>query len=254
MEQQLEDVRDRVRNVFGVPSLDGDLILSIENLFGEFSASPYKSARRVIRNLRLILPNHRIKVVFYVRRQDTFLESNYVQSIHKGKDWGWSEFWQDYRDVDLNWFEIIAPIKRNLEKGDFVLRPFEVIRRSEKLFLTQFFEQIDGLPIEKFVERCAGNLKDTNLSLSTLGIDIVRAGFPLIDDRGERERYARAMQSVFGVDRGPRFRMPEGIRIKLAQSYAEENRRLLRRHNCAGGVLEHYVFSELLSENVTQGA
>lgn len=249
----ITETLENAKGVFGVPDLNRDLILSIENLFGEFSNSPYKSAKRVIMNFKALFPDHRVKCVFYVRRQDTFLESNYVQSIHKGQDWDWPEFWEKYRDVDLNWFEIIGPIKRNLDDGDFVLKPFESLRRSEKLFLREFFEQVDGFPADTFVELCAGKLKDTNVSLSTKGMEIVRAGFPLIESRGEREKYARHMQLIFGVDKGPRFKMPEATRMKIAEAYAHENRRLLRRHNCAGGVLQHYVFSELLGEEVSEG-
>jgi len=246
-EPHLEEVREKAKLVFGVDDLNRNLILSIENLFGEFSQSPYRGARKVLTNLKAIFPDHRVKCVFYIRRQDTFLESNYVQSIHKGRDWDWDEFWEEYKDTDLSWFEIIRPMKRNVENGDFVLRTFETLRRSEKLFLQEFFEQIDGLPVDEFVQTCAGNLEETNISLSKKGLDVARTGFQKIESRSEREKYARHLQQIFGVNRDERFSMPSDLRVKIAKTFSEDNQRLLKRHNCAGGVLKYFMFTEILN-------
>jgi hypothetical protein len=234
--------------MFETDSLDKDLILSIENIFGEFGPNPYGAAERVLDNLKLIFPDHEIEATYYIRRQDTFLESYYVQCIHKGFDMDWSDFWDMYGDVEIDWATPIRQLEDKLGSANVNVRAFESIKRGLFRFIGDFFGDFAPNETSALVRKCRGKMTGTNMSLSVMGINIARAGFPFIEDRREREQFTKLLQSAYGVDKGTRFKIGDDLRAKIAKIYVEPNKALLKTLKLSPLIREQYEFSDILTD------
>lgn len=245
----LDVMRELAREVFMTPTLERDLVLSIENLFGEVSKHPYAQARRVLARLQDMLPDHQVRLTYFVRRQDTFLESFYVQTIHKGSDWDFSTFLDSYGEVNLDWVTLLKPIRRNIPSDALDVRAFETIKRGEASFIGSFFRTLPGLPYKKLSRMTVGKLGNTNRSLSVRGMEIARHNFSIIEDRREREAFATHLQALYGVDKYEKFRMPEDVRKRLAEKYQDSNRKLIRHFNLPKDLRDYYVFSDVTAIN-----
>lgn len=241
-----EELVTKLERIFGESYNDKNIILSIENIFGEFGGAGYNRAGAVLRNLKIIFPEHRIKCILYVRRQDTFLESNYVQAIQKGATISFEEFYETNKEANLDWFLPIKQVKRNIGEGSFVLDVFETIRDGVDGFIERFYQHMPDLTYMDFANVVKDEDRQTNISLSTLGLKVAQAGFPFFEKRLDRENFARHLQDILGVDKHPRFKMPEELRINLGHNYREVNRVLMKRHNLPKKFVKYYSFKDLI--------
>jgi len=244
---ELDELRRRFDEVFGEGYEDKDLIISIENLFGEFVTKPYRHVENVLENLGKLFPRHDMTLAFYIRRQDGFLESNYVQSIHKGSTASFDEYMEALGDVNMDWAHVIEPMERILGKKRVSIIPFETIKEGSNTFVKQFFRGFDRVSVSELMPSTKGKLVDTNVSLSDMGLTIARKAYEAIETPKLRMKLAKAMQREFGVDKFDRFRIPSSLRREIAEKYAEPNRQLCEKYGFSEKISETYSFQDILS-------
>jgi len=183
------------------------IIISIENLFGEVGHRPrmYHAVKPVLSTFKKFLPMHKMRVAFFVRKQDTFLESIYIQTIQKLKAWNFEEFFEKHRAEDLRWTPILDDIVEFVGAENLSVRPFENIRTGKDAFIQDMFNFISPDLANEIVptpDRSAG----TNISLSKKALDIALTIFPGLDTK-ERRLLITFLQENFGNDKYPKARL-----------------------------------------------
>jgi hypothetical protein len=163
LKQAYDDIKARVPQ--------RDIVLSVENVFGmhTHSKNNYDQSVDVIKHL---FQGFDIKVLFFVRRQDTYLESIYNQDVKRGETRTFKKFCDDAVLDNLYWTQVAD----NYSCFDLTVRPFEkkVLRTGGyKDFLDALYK---WLGYDVVVE----SSPLINASLSRPALDVQRLGNELL--------------------------------------------------------------------------
>lgn len=229
--------------VFGTDWPRRDIVLSIENMFGEAEPPSYCAADECLSMLQRFLPNHEIKIVFYIRRQDTFLESIFIQNIHRGHFDDVVTFFSQFEGRVVDWVSILEPVFERVGKKSINIIPFESIKEGPRTYVVKFFRSFTDLPRATILSTY-DSLDYTNISLSEKGIRIARAGFKELSEKSERRQLTKLLQSQFGVNNYPRFRLPNELREEIIDQHIPINRKLVEL-----GLVPEHLSSYYLFEN-----
>lgn len=231
-------------DVFGPSWQDRDVVISIENLFGEATPNVYAGAGRCIDTLKHIFPDYDFQVVFYVRRQDSFLESVFLQNVHRGFDEDVDSFLVPFAKAKpIDWLKILKPVVERVGENSVKIVPFETIKAGPKAYILDFFRHFTDLPKKQLLSTY-GDLGDTNVSLSELGLRVARAGFVELPKMKERRVLATALQREFGVDKYPRFKIPAPLRERIVEQHRDVNKRLVASGVIPDELKSYYLFEE----------
>ena len=144
-------------------------ILSSETMFGTSDLHGvdrfYPLADTALRVLAQLTSGMDRKVIFYVRRQDDFIESSFINrlqtlatSLHLDHarllaDTSWSSF-AHYLDsfvpAQLSWLNLIERMETHFGADNLIIRPFETIRRGKASYAEAFLAPMcatDGLEL-----------------------------------------------------------------------------------------------------------
>lgn len=113
-----------------------DCLLSLENIFGMHTHAPnnYEESVRVIDHL---FEGFDIKVLFFIRRQDTYFESIYNQDVKRGEDRPFEQYLSEAMTDNVDWLKVAD----NYSKYDLTVRPFE----KEVLKTARYRDFLDAL-------------------------------------------------------------------------------------------------------------
>lgn len=230
--------------VFGPGWQERDLVISVENMFGEAGPRFYGAAGRAMERLTDWFPDHDPSVTYYIRRQDTFLESLFVQKVHRAEIDPIEAFLPSVAEIEVDWLAILAQVERVVGPDRLTVVPYETIGNGAQDYLRRFFERfLDPAEAARLAQ--VEDLGDTNVSLSRKGIDIARAAFGVLEKLGERRRLVAVLQREFGVDRYPRFRFPKALRAAVADRHRAINARLVAEVALEDGLDDHYAFRDV---------
>ena len=211
--------------------LDRNIVISIENIFGEFGHKPrmYHAVRPVLEELQLILPEHEIHIAYYVRRQDTFFESIYTQRVQKLHAQQFADFYAKRLGDDLRWTPILDEIQDMIGKDKLTVIPFESISSGVDLFIREMFTFISPLLVDQVVFAGASGA-DTNLSLSGKGINLALALFPELE-KSERQLFMAFLKKHFSSKQYPKARLlDDQKRDYLLKQLSEDNALLIEKY------------------------
>lgn len=246
-EVSLESARASVKKLCG-GDLAKNIIISIENIFGEFGHKPriYPAVRPVLREMSRILPDHEIRVVYYTRRQDRYFESIFVQRVHKLNAQPFSDFYQEWKRHDMRWTPILEDIAAEIGRNNLVVAAFETIKTGLNNFVSDMFRHIQP-GLEKIASSLDPEARDTNISLSGKGINLALLLFPELD-RGERKIFVEFLKCHFSKrDYPPAVLLSDEQRFDLLKNVKTDNELLVRKYFQEDSSVREFYSPELPS-------
>lgn len=131
-------------------SVDGaeNLIVSHEDLLGPIGSfrqgQLYQDAELVLRTAVDVLQPERVSVILYVRRQDRFVESVYLQMVRQGYAKTFDEFYGPVTPEALRWDDLADRIEASLPDGSEVLVNYfeDISQLGGRGFCRKFVAQI----------------------------------------------------------------------------------------------------------------
>ena len=142
-----------------------DILFSVENVFGMHSHRP-NSYAETTKVLEYLFEGYDIKILFFVRRQDTYLASNYNQDVTRGETRTFEDYIEECLMDNFHWFNVAE----NYSAFDLTVLPFE-----KKVLETGGYKDfMDGLYqwLGQKVE--VTNLPHINPSLTTPAMEVQR--------------------------------------------------------------------------------
>ncbi|MFC8800914.1 hypothetical protein ACFT2C_24550 [Promicromonospora sp. NPDC057138] len=132
------------------------LVISHEDLLASvhsFRTGPlYAPADNVLRIAHKVLEPERTTVLLYVRRQDRFVESSYLQTVRVGSTKSFAEFMEPVTTENLRWDSLVEKIKESIPADSEVrVNYFEGIKElRSRPFVREFFQQTGVGVVPKF--------------------------------------------------------------------------------------------------------
>jgi hypothetical protein len=144
---------------------DEDMLFSCENLFGVHTHRN-NSCHISAEVLRFLFKGYDLKVMFYVRRQDTYLASLYGQDVKRGETRPFEDYLQDCNLLNLNWLDVAD----TYSEFDLTVLPFE----KSVIQTGGYRDFIDGLYQWMGERVVVENLPHINPSLSPAAREVQR--------------------------------------------------------------------------------
>ncbi|MBL0885866.1 hypothetical protein [Myceligenerans indicum] len=164
-------------------------VISHEDLLGRIASFEegrlYDGAADVLRIAQDVLQPEEISVILYVRRQDRFLESVYLQRVRVGWAVTFDEYMAHVTSEALQWDDLVRRIQGALPQGaDVHVRYFETIQeKTPRQYCSDFFRLVDPrLPRPKL----PFNTKAVNRGYSNAALKIALAGNAVLDTKDKR--------------------------------------------------------------------
>ncbi|PUB20138.1 hypothetical protein C8K30_11821 [Promicromonospora sp. AC04] len=154
------------------------LVISHEDILASvhsFRTGPlYAPADNVLRIAHKVLAPERTTVLLYVRRQDRFVESSYLQTVRVGSTKSFEEFMEPVVPENLRWDHLVEKIKESVPADAEVrVNYFEGIKEMHsRAFVREFFHQtgVDVAPKFSFnTEAVNRGYSDSALKLALVG-------------------------------------------------------------------------------------
>ena len=189
-----------------------NLVLSHEDLFAtvqSFRAGPvYQSADDVLRIAQEELRPERTTVLFYVRRQDRFVESAYLQTVRMGSTLTFEEFMEPVSAENLRWDVLVDRMRGALPDGAHLkVKYFECIGALKaKGFVRDFFAETGAGVVPEF----SFNTEAVNRGFSDVALQLARFGNGLLE-KDDVQALRRFLDANFSnlTHPAPRLLTPE---------------------------------------------
>lgn len=214
------------------------VVISHEDLLGSItsfrSGRMYPWAGDVLHELVRVVRPERLRVLLYVRRQDRFLESVYLQLIRVGESLTFEAFLAGFREpASLSWSDLAVRIEDAVDAhdGELVADYFEQINHGARQFCRDFMARA-GLP------------RPTNLGFATQRVNrgysepalvIARAANPVLNGN-DRRLMRRFLDEHFSNRTHPRpHLLDDDQRTELLASLADDNQAFHERYAAPHG-------------------
>jgi hypothetical protein len=195
----------------GVPGLYPDRDASLEAL------SQYLSA-------------YDVTVIYYIRSQEQFLESYYLQTIHEGSYKPFAEWLSGIDTQSLSWAPVVRSLEATFGKERVVICDFATeISGGQSACLRSFFDIVrPGLSPLRFRNFDYAEVK--NPSVGDKGLAMALAANHLLENLSERRAMRKFLQSRFSNIDYPRpILLDAETKAALKARHAEENAALITR-------------------------
>ena len=222
--------------------LDRNIVISIENIFGDFGHKPrmYHAVKPVLLEFWRLLPDHEIHVSYYVRRQDTFFESIYTQRVQKLHAESFEAFCARRLDEDMRWTPILRDIQDVIGKDKLTVVPFESIRSGADLFIANMIARISPTLADEISAQQA-IIADTNISLSGKGIDMALTLFPRMDKR-ERALFLTFLKKNYCSKQYPKAVLLDDVkRNHILEKVRPDNNLLVKSYLSEHPIKNYYI-------------
>ncbi len=185
-----------------------------------------------LRLIQQLLPEDRVHVVFYTRRQAPYVESCYLQLVHLGRSLSFSKFIQKELPTHLLWNRVCDEITAALGPGRLIVKPFEIIRDlGGDGFFHDFAESV-GIPDPKSLplDQAVLDGKRANRSYSDVAMRMALIAAPVIREQ-DNKRLRSFLQEHFSTETYPRPQLfsPQQI-AQMTALYAKDNAALFAQY------------------------
>jgi len=166
-----------------------NLMLSHEDLFAtvqSFRTGPiYGPAQEVLRIAQDEFRPERTTLLFYVRRQDRFVESAYLQLVRMGSTLTFEEFMEPVTEEHLRWDVLVDQMQDALPDGaEIKIKYFESIKTlKSRGFVRDFFTATGAGVVPKF----PFNTESVNRGYSDLALQLALFGNDLLEKEDARK-------------------------------------------------------------------
>ncbi|MEG3081838.1 hypothetical protein R3F64_18450 [Halomonas sp. 5021] len=169
-----------------------DVFISWEGILGHCSLDEYGGiythSDLVAKSLGLIFEKYPTRVIMLIRKQDSFIESCYLQQVKEGEFLSFDEFVDKIDLEKISWKKVIDDFSENFG-NNFLVAPFESIKNlGTTLFLENIFSYIFS---KKFDLESIEITSQVNESMSGYGVEIAREIFPHLS-----EQHQKAMRRI----------------------------------------------------------
>jgi hypothetical protein len=236
-----KNARQWAREIRGT---DSKLILSGESCFGEPNSQPYPGITTALETLSEMFPRRRIRITYYVRRQDSFFESVYIQRIQKGALPVFDKFYRATYRANYDWCSMLDTMAQTIGRRNIVIKPFEMIQWGPDNYVRDFFSCF--VKDERLMEEVSKlpTTTNTNVSLSQYALDEALRKFPDLDADG-RKKLIRELQREAANSNHQRAQLlSEERREQIAKKYSGANEKLFSKWQLDERFRPYYTFSD----------
>ncbi len=220
-----EILEDRIAELLADHRCD-TLVTSHENTLGppitEAGAHLYPRGPEIVEQLARVLGRWSSKVIVYIRPQDEFVESYYLQRIHQGAHVSFTA-WLEQVDLSaLSWAPVVDAIREHFGPQHVEVVDFGRIRQGQNAFIADFFRRIDPA-----LEITPDYRPIRNASISDKGLRIALAANRHLRADWERKAMRTFLQRHFSNQTSPRpVLLTPDQRMQLRERYAAEYHQL----------------------------
>jgi hypothetical protein len=189
-----------------------NVLLSHEDLFAtvqSFRVGPiYGPANDVLRIAQEELRPERTTLLFYVRRQDRFVESAYLQTVRMGSTLTFEEFMEPVTAENLRWDLLVEQMRDALLDGSEIkVKYFESIKTLKPRGFVRGFFAASGAGV---VPAFSFNTQGVNRGYSDAALQLALAGNAVLGNEDLRV-FRRFLESRFSnlTHAAPRLLTPE---------------------------------------------
>jgi hypothetical protein len=203
-------------------------VLSWEGFCGS-PTNGYLNAACLAEMLRESTAEFDTRVVVYLRRQDTFIESMYTQVIQQGESLSFEDFLAGFRDpASLDYERILDAFASVFGHDHVVARSYDNARESGGV-INDFGRILNSRTLQQFELRTR-----LNVSYSRTALEIARACNPHLDAT-QRQHLRYVLQAVCPMRQESSFQLLNNTqRAKMFARFAASNRRVARRMTSRG--------------------
>ena len=218
-----EKLEERISEILGHVMYQ-TLVTSHENTLGRPVATGgshlYPKAAPMVAALGRVLAPYRAKVFLYVRPQADFVESYYLQLIHQGNTFTFTE-WIDSLDLDrMSWAPLTDMLIETFGSEQVEVVDFGEIRLGQNEFVERFFRRIDpsfDFKVDYKPRR--------NPSVGDRGLRLALAANRHLTTNDEKKAMRVFLQKHFSnVDHPRPALLTDGQRQALGDRYGDEYR------------------------------
>lgn len=236
-----------IEDVLGGPPME-TVVISVENMFGEVSTTPYGRAEVVLDNLKLLFPEREIRAWFYTRRQDAFVQSSFIHEWTTGKALDPSDYVQRFIDRPIDWLRPIDAISKSIGAENLKIVPFESATNGFAEYVSTFWSSFSEHGPDAGTWPQTGEGMALEPDLPNVGMDILKVAFGLVAETEGRREIARQLRAVLTDEELPPYRFPDQLMRRLRGAHAQLNDRLVDRAAFGAEVARHYRFLETSAE------
>jgi hypothetical protein len=222
-------------------------VIFIENVFGEplygIRSQPrwnpkiypdFESAAEKFHTLAS--PHYNIRCAYFIRRQDSFIESLYTHFVYRGFLSSETEFLPLLIGSDLSWNRNVSILRGMATDGNVGIVPFELLRRGDKAYIEYILDKLEITTDTSSWDLSARE----NRSLSKAGMEIAHAVYPHLG-ADERRRFFSNVRRQFNTGTGDRYSMfSPAMRRSLVKQYYPQNQLLLEGAGVDGYIVKEY--------------
>jgi len=204
------------------------VILSTETLSG-LPTDGYRNSKVVYSMLRDATTQYDVKIIIFLRRQDSFVESMYTQMIHQGEALEFDRFLTQYDSPDaLDYSRMLNDFRACFGDQNLIVRSYH--KSSETGLLIDFAEIIGSKSLR------SSKQGDKNPSYSRHALEIAKVCNRSLD-QGRKLQLRRALQATMAKKRREPFSyFSADQRAGFLNRYEGSNRDVANRY--FGGDLE----------------
>lgn len=178
------------------------VIISCEDLLGlpfkKGTNGLYPTSEARFSALQKALKGHDVTAIIYIRPQEEFLESWYLQTINMGHSHSFEEWLKSINLESISWKSVIDNIQTSLRPAKVIVEDFRVIRSGAEEFVRRFARHL-GIPdLLKFPKA-----QTHNVSLSGKGLKLALMTYPILE-KTEKVMMRKFLQSKFSNRDFPR--------------------------------------------------
>ena len=188
--QEIEAVVNFLEQLKTLP--ENNLIFSSEGYSGGL-ANDINIVNQKAEILRKILQGFNVKVILYLRRQDQFIESMYIQSIQEGNSYTFDEYLNDvinYQNLDWQFLVDIFGEKFGIE--NLFVRPYDKVLFKNNNIIYDFFSV---LGLEDKIE--FNGMTQWNKSYSHHTLRIARYMNSVLDTQEDKIKLRSILQHLY---------------------------------------------------------
>jgi hypothetical protein len=164
------------------------------------------------------------RVIYYIRSQEEFLESYYLQKIHEGGTQTFKQWSRQINVESLSWRPVIESLQRAFGSNEVVVKDFAVeMANGQQEYLKRAFATFhQNLEPSRFSDFEYSPLH--NISIGTKGLEIALAINRFAQTPEERTKVRHFIQRNFSNLQYPRpTLLSEEEKGRIKEFYAEEN-------------------------------
>lgn len=218
----------RIADAFADPRYR-TLITSHENTLGPpfKPGAPhlYPRGPELVEQLARVLGRWTSRAILYIRPQDEFVESYYLQRVHQGHRQTFAE-WLEEVDLDaLSWRPVADALMEHFGPDRVDIVDFGLIREGQDAFIADFFRRVEP---DNEIDPRYGAVR--NASVSEKGLRIALAANKHLRSDWERKALRKFLQKHFSNQAYPRpVLFTDDEKQHLRATYAREYEELTGR-------------------------